>query len=170
MKDLDYAAKMAITRPHVEAAIRMLLGKKALKPSLAFVGGDQLDALGRLELCRLATDSNVDLIQLEFAPEADNSYAFTGISIAVRREGVTYFFGNCQLSLPAGSRRAVIMANDARQGHFVVSPREIVHLKTKPRAALESGLEPAREKLLRLGRRGIDITAQAAVRELEEAA
>lgn len=170
MTNPDLTARTDIMRRHVAAIIRMLLGERAIKPSVAILAGEPLDHGGAVELCSMAVESNIDLVHLAFATDAVGNYRLTDISVAVPRDHACYHFAGCRPSMPAGAKRAVIMPRDERQGHFVIAPREIMHFKTRSRAVLEQGLDRAEQRLRQLVRNGIDVGAQGHIHELTEGA
>lgn len=169
MTNPNTVADTDVIRRHVEAVVKMLLPARRIKPSLVLMAGDTLNPEGRIELCSMAADTDTDLVHLEFET-VDGEYRMTGINIAVPRDGKVYFFGGCQLSIPAGAKRAVLMPRDARQGHFVVAPREVMHFKTKPRAALEEGRRRAQDRLTQLLDRDLDVRAQGHTHQIIESA
>lgn len=155
----------AIIRQHVQALVRMLLPGRKMKPSLVLLAGDVIGHDTAVELCSMASESNIDLVHLAFA-RVNGEYSMVEINVAIPRDHACYFFGGCQLTMPAGARRAMLMPGDARQGHFVVIPGEVMHFKTKSRAALEEGVQRAQDRLSQLLRHDLDVSAQGFIHEL----
>jgi len=159
------AGDTAIIRQHVQALVRMLLPGRKMKPSVVLLAGDALGHDTAVELCSMAAESNIDLVHLAFA-RMNGEYRMVEINVAMPRDQACYFFGGCQLTMPAGARRAMLMPGDACQGHFVVTPGEVMHFKTKSRASLEEGVQRAEERLSELLRHDLDVSAQGFIHEL----
>jgi len=155
----------AIIRQHLQALVRMLLPGRKMKPSVVLLAGDALGHDTAVELCSMAAESKIDLVHLAFA-RVGSEYRMVDISIAIPRDHACYFFGGCQLTIPAGARRAMLVPRDARQGHFVVTPGEVMHFRTKSRAALEEGVQRAKDRLSQLLRHDLDVSAQGYIHEL----
>lgn len=166
MTSSNTADDTAIVRQHVQALVRMLLPGRKMKQSVVLLAGDTLGDDTAMELSSMAAESNIDLVHLAFA-RVDGRYSMVEINVAMPRDHGCYFFGGCQLTMPEGARRALLMPRDPRQGHFVVTPGEVMHFKTKRRAALEEGVQRAQDRLSQLLRQELDVSAQGFIHELE---
>ena len=154
----------AHVRAHVAAVSKLLLGDKAMSPSLMILAGDPLGPLVRLEFGRAAVESRVDLIYLEFIVDDAGVPVMTSIDLFMPRDTICYAWTGCRLSLLPGKNRAVIAPKDEVRGHFRVLPGEVVQVRNKP-AALGAGVDRAAERIAALVRSGVDLEGQVVLRE-----
>lgn len=157
-------AQNAHIRAHVAAVAKLALGDKVIKPSMAIIAGEPLDAVGRLKLCEMATETQIDIIHLEFAVEGDGMPVMAGINLVLPRDAVGYISTDCRLSLLPGQSRAVIAPRDEARGHFKILPGEIVQVDSKP-LALTAGIARAEQRLATLVRDGVDVDKQVILHE-----
>lgn len=160
-------AQVAHIRAHVAAVARLVLGAKAMKPSLCILAGEELDALGRLHLAEMATESQIDLVYLAFAIDADGVPVMRGISLTLPRDAICYGWTDCQLALLPGRSRAVIVPGAEVGSHFKVLPGEIVQIRGRP-ATLAEGIDRAVRRLAMLVRDGVDVRQQIALHDSVE--
>ena len=151
-------------RAHIAAVAKLLLRNKVMKPSLCILAGEELDLAGRLQLAKMATESQVDLVYLSFAVGADGVPAMRGILLALPRETICYTWTDCRLALLPGRTRAVIVPCDEARSHFKVLPGEIVQVRGRP-ATLADGIEQADRRLAMLVRDGVDVGRQVVLRD-----
>ncbi len=152
-------AQVAHVRAHVAAVAKLVLGDKIIKPSMSIIAGEPLDAVGRLRLGEMATETQIDIIHLEFAIDGDGAAVMTGINLVLPRDALCYSWTACRLSLLPGQTRAVIAPRDQVRGHFKILPGEIVQVDSKPHA-LTAGIARAEHRLAALVRDGVDVNKQ----------
>lgn len=151
---------------HVRAVTRLTLGDKAMKPGLAILAGDPVDSHKKLELARLARESDCDLVHLSF-DHTTEGFRMVSIQICVPRDFAVYSHSNCRLSLLG--ERAIIMPPERIRGHFLVTPGEIIHKPVKP-YGWEQGIYRAEQRLRELVESGVDTTGQIALHAVESTA
>lgn len=83
-----------------------------------------------------------------------------GLHVCAPRDGAVFSYSDCQLS-QIGNRTMIMPAAECR-GHFVLSPRELIHKPAKPDGWVE-GVAHARQRLLELATRGVDTAGQIAL-------
>ncbi len=159
-------SEVDICKRHVRAVTRMMLGRKVLQPGVALLAGGTVDLAKRLELARLARDSYCDLIHLTFN-HVDGGYQMTGIDICAPRNIAVYTYPDCRLSMIGN--RAVIMPPVGGRGHFVLTPRELIHKPAKP-DMWEAGIEHAEHRLRQLVDQGVNIDGQIALHTVPKTA
>lgn len=151
---------------HVRAVTRLTLGNKMMKPGLAILAGGPVDGPRKLELARLARESDRDLVHLSFDHTAEG-FRMVSIQICVPRDFAVYSHPDCRLSLLG--RRAIIMPPERIRGHFVLAPGEIIHKPGKP-VGWEQGIERAEQRLSELVESGVDATGQIVLHAIESTA
>jgi len=144
-----------IATRYTQAVARMLLGKKMLRPGVTLLAGGPVNINKKMHLAHIAKDSDCDLIHLTFDQTPDG-YAMTGLHICAPRDMVVYSYSDCKLSMIGN--RTIIMPAQGR-GHFVLSPRELIHKPAKP-DGWEDGVTRADQRLRDLVARGVDTTGQ----------
>ena len=157
--DIMNNTQIATVRAHVAAVSKLLLCDKVMKPSLAILAGEELSLPGRLEFARMTAETNIDVVYLAFAIDADGEPVMKGITVFLPRDGICYTWTGCRLSLLPGQTRAVLDPQDNMRGHFRILPGEIVQVNSKP-AALARGAERAGQRLAEMVRNGVDLTGQ----------
>jgi len=148
--------EVEIATRYVQAVTRMLLHRKVLKPGVALLAGGPIDMAKKLELARVARDSDCDLIHLTL-DHVDTGYAMTGIHVCAPRQGAVYTYPDCRLSLIG--KRAIIVPPTGGRGHFVLTPRELIHRDRKPHG-WEEGIARAEQRLGELVAAGVDTAGQ----------
>lgn len=162
--DIMNSTQIATVRAHVAAVSKLLLGDKILKPSLMIIAGEDLTLPDRLEYARVTAETDIDIVYLTFAIDADGEPVMTGITVFLPRDGISYAWTGCRLSLLPGQARAVLDPQDNMRGHFRILPGEIVQVNSKP-AALARGAVRAAHRLAALVRNGVDLTGQVVLND-----
>lgn len=153
-----------IAKRHTHAVVRMLLGRKMLKPGAALIAGGPVTMFKKIELARVANESRADLIHLTLDDTADG-YTMTGLHICAPRDHIVHSYSDCQLSLIG--KRTIIVPPHGR-GHFVLAPDELIHKPARP-DGWERGITRATQRLRQLVERGTITTGQIQLHEIEPA-
>lgn len=107
-----------IAKRHTHAVVRMLLGRKMLRPGAALIAGGPVTMLKKIELARVANESRADLVHLTFDDTADG-YTMTGLHICAPRDTIVYSYSDCQLcssaSGPSSCRRTAAVTSCSRR-------------------------------------------------------
>ncbi len=158
-----------IIRQHVAAISAMLLGNRRMKNGVTILAGEPLDMNGRLEVGLMAKQTNNDIIHLEFGDAADGTHVLSGINIMAPRDIAVYIQTECRLWLSRSGTRAIILPRPEVRGHFRLSPRELIHVDSKP-ADIEEGIRRAEDRLRKLVTRGAFPIGQVEIADLPIAA
>lgn len=158
----------AAIRTHVEAVIALLLGNRRMKPGLAICGGDPLDHDEQIRLIRVASMAKSDVIHLEFDARADGTCTLAGITLVAPRGGACFVQTNCQLWLPEGKNRAVILPQPTSRGYFRALPGELLHVDGKPAVDPSEGIARAEAWVRRRMRANIPAAEIAGLYEIAE--
>lgn len=160
--DLNTASMKA----HLAAVTKLLLSSAVLKPGVTLTAGGPLDHDQKVEVGRMASLSQTDVIHLEFATNDAGSFGMVGICVFAPREQICYIFSDCQLHLAQGKSRAVILPRPEARGHFRLAPRELIHVDGKPSDASEEGILRAHARMRQLIERGACMNRQVRIEEI----
>lgn len=153
---------------HVAAVTKLLLGNKMMQPGMMILSGEPLDASGRIEVARMARQSQKDVIHIEFSADGDDLPLMGGINLFLPRDSICYTWSGCRLSLVPGRPLALIAQRNEVRSCFKALPGEILQLGSRP-AGLAAGIERATARIAALVRDGVDVTGQVVMREYVDA-
>lgn len=157
---------LSIVRAYTEATVKLLLGNKKVKPSLAFTAGNILSIESRISLASTAVQSNTDLIHLAFTTDAAGNTVLADITIFCPRDRACYIHTGGRLAQKRGAKRVVILPPDNIRGYFEVAPDEIIQRPNRGRDLLDGGVERAEARLHRVMSMRPDVTNQVKVFEV----
>lgn len=160
----------AIIHAHVHAIIEMLLQKRRLKQGVVITAGDPLAAAGLINLAHAATQSQTDVIHLQFATSSAGQFGLTGINVAVPRDSRCFVYQACRLWMPEDGTRAVIIPQAFVRGYFRLSPSQMIHIDGKPKGSVTEGTQRAEARLRELIQRGGFSAAGLDIHDVAQAA
>lgn len=134
-------------KAYLAAVSKLLLGNAVLKPGVGITAGAPLDQLRKVELSRMAFQSQTDVIHLEFATNDAGRFGMVGICVFVPRGQICYVLSDCQLWLGERKSRAIILPSPEARGHLRMGKGELIHIDGKPSATPEEGIARAHERL-----------------------
>lgn len=155
-----------IVRAYTEATVKLLLGHKKVRPTLAFTAGNILSIESRISLASTAIQSDTDLIHLAFTTDVSGKTVMADITIFCPRDGACYIHTGGRLAQARGAKRAVILPPDNIRGHFEVTPDEIIQRTNKGRDLIDGGVERAEARLHRVMSMRPDVTSQVKMFEV----
>lgn len=154
-------------KAHLAAVSKLLLGNAVLKPGVSITAGGPLDQLQKFDLGRMASQSQTDVIHLEFATNDSGNFGMVGICIFVPRDHICYMFSDCQLWLGQAKGRALILPRPEARGHFRMGPGELIHVEGKPSDVPESGVLRAHQRMSEIIKRGACMKRQVWIDDIQ---
>lgn len=151
-------------RAHVAAVSRLLLGNKKMGSGVMIMAGGSFGPLARLELARIAVESQVDIVYLSFDLGEGGIPVMTGINLLLPRGAVCHISANCCLSLLPGRAVAVIVPRQGGSFHYKALSDEILQVRGRPES-LSTGFQRAATKLAALVRNGVDVAQQVVIHD-----